>query len=211
MSQWSTTYPGLIELLETYVEDGSTEFADAVQGCVNRAEMRILRDLDIAIFNVVTNTTTSSGTASIPRSTSVKTPIKSLYFTAASEHAQRRSREYIQAHGGSGRPLYYCEDDTDIHLAPTPDDAYACAITQIVWPTKLSTDDPTNWVSENAADLLLFASLIESERFLIAPERVAEFEQAYAALLGPTRAFWRENAQTGYEPIAPAPEPERTR
>lgn len=211
MAQWSTTYPGLIALLETYVEDGSTEYEDAVQGCVNRAEERVLRDLDLAIFNVVANTTTSSGTASIPRSASIKTPIKNVFFTAAGEHAQRRSREYLQAHGGSGRPLYFCEDESNIHFAPTPDDSYACSITQIVWPTPLSASASSNWVSDNAADLLLYASLIESERFLIAPERVGEFEQAYAALLGPARAFWRENAQTSYEPIAPAPTPERTR
>lgn len=210
MAQWTTTYSGLVSLLEDYVEDGSTEFSSAVQGCINRAETRVLRDLDLAIFNTLTNTTTSAGTSYIPRSIE-ESPVHSIFFTAAGEHAQRRSREYLQAHGGSGRPLYFCDDEENIHFAPTPDDAYACTITQMVWPTKLSSDNTSNWLAENVADLLLYAALIESERFLIAPERVAEFEQAYASQLGPARGFWRENAQTGYEPVPPTPQPERTR
>jgi hypothetical protein len=210
MAQWTTTYNGLSDLLETYVEDGSTEYESAKQGCINRAETRLLRDLDLDLFNVVAATNTSSGTSSIPRSVEVS-PVHSIFFTAAAEHAQRRSREYIQAHGGSGRPLYFCEDEENIHFAPTPDAAYACTVTHIVWPTPLSSDNQSNWLAENAADLLLYASLVESERFLIAPERVAEFEAVYASLLGPTRAFWRSNAQTSYEPVAPTPTPERTR
>jgi hypothetical protein len=210
MAQWTTTYSGLVSLLEDYVEDGSTEFEDAKPGIINRAETRILRDLDLDIFNTTSTITTTNGVGFVSRVVTVS-PVHSIFVTAASEFAQRRSREYIQAHGGSGRPLYYCDDETKIYFAPTPDDSYSLTATHIVWPTKLSTDQESNWVSTNAADLLLYAALIESEKFLIAPERVAEFEQTYASLLGPTRAFWRDEGQKSYEPVAPTPTPERTR
>lgn len=55
MAQFTTTYAGLVSLLQTYVEDTSTEYASAVQGCINRAEERILRDLDLAIWNITTS------------------------------------------------------------------------------------------------------------------------------------------------------------
>lgn len=210
MAQWTTTYAGLIALLEDYVEDGSTEFTDAVQGCVNRAEERLLRDLDLSIFNAIATDTTVSGQDYITRSVT-ESPVHNVFFTAAAEHAQRRSREYIQSHGGSGRPTYYIDDATKIYFAPTPNAGYAVQITYVQRPTPLSASTSTNWLTQNAANLLLLASLIEAEQFLIAPERVAEFTAQYGALLGPARAFWRNNAQTAYEPVAPTPVPEKTR
>ena len=210
MAQWTTTYADLIALLEAYVEDGSTEYADAVQGCVNRAEERLLRDLDLSIFNSVITDTTVIGQGYIVRTES-ESPVHNVFFTAAAEHAQRRSREYIQAHGGSGRPTYYVDDASNIYFAPVPDAGYAVAVTYVSRPAPLSPSNSTNWLAENAANLLLLAALIESERFLIAPERAAEFTAEYGALLGPARAFWRNNAQTAYEPIAPVVKPEKTR
>jgi len=210
MAQWTTTYADLIALLEDYVEDGSTEFASAVQGCVNRAEERLLRDLDLSIFNAIVTDTTITSQGHIVRSIS-ESPVHNVFFTAAAEHAQRRSREYIQAHGGSGRPTYYVDDASNIYFAPVPDAGYAVQITYVQRPTPLSPSNSTNWLAENVASLLLLAALVESERFLLAPERVVEFTGEYGALLGPARSFWRNNAQTAYEPIAPVAKPEKTR
>lgn len=210
MAQFTTTYPTLIALLGAYVEDNSSEFTSAVNGCVNRAEERVLRDLDLSIFNTVSSTTTSSGQASTNKSVA-QSPVHNVFFTAAGSHAEKRSREYIQLHGGSGRPLYYCDDQTNIYWAPVPDSAYAVALTQMIRPTPLTSSNTTNWLTENVADLLLWASLVECEAFLLAPERVQEFEGKYAMLLGPTRAAWRMNMQTSYEPINPTPKPQQTR
>jgi hypothetical protein len=210
MAQWTTTYAGLVSLLGTYVEDSSAEYTSAVGGCINRAEERIFKDLDLSIFNAITTASTVNGQGYITLS-NTQAPVHSVYVTAAADHAQRRSREYLQAYGSSGRPLFYSADATRLYLAPTPDDSYSLDITYQVRPTPLSGSNTTNWFAENVADLLLFAALVESEHFLIAPERVSEFEQKYASLLGPARGFWRDDMQTGYEPINPTPQPERTR
>jgi hypothetical protein len=61
------------------------------------------------------------------------------------------------------------------------------------------------------APLLLNAALVEAEKFLIAPERVAEFNAAYGQLLGPARARWREARGQAYEPVAPTPAPVKDR
>lgn len=210
MAQFTTTYAGLVSLLQTYVEDTSTEYASAVQGCINRAEERILRDLDLAIWNITTSTTTTTSQNYTSKGFT-ESPANSVFFTAAGEHALRRSRDYVQAYGGSGRPLYFYETDTRIYWAPTPDASYTVKITYLDRPNPLSGSNTTNWIAENAADSLLWAALIESEKFLIAPERVQEFEQSYAQTIGPLRAFWRDVAQTAYEPIAPVAAPVQTR
>lgn len=210
MAQWTTTYTSLVSLLMTFTEDDTAEFSSAVAGCINRAEDRILRDLDLSLFNVATSTSTTSGQSTTLRP-NPKSPIKSIYLPSLGVHASRRTRDYLQAYGGSGAPVYFCEDDADIVWAPTPDTAYEVVIVEALDVAPLSPTNVTNWISDNVADLLLKAALVESEKFLIAPERAQEFEQDYARLLGPLRAKYRSSMQTDYEPVSPTPTPTPTR
>lgn len=210
MGQYTQTYNGLVSELQTYVVDTSSEFTANVQKIINRAEERVLRDLDLSIWNTTISTTTTTSQDYTGKGFT-ESPVNSIYFTAAGVHADRRSRDYVQSYGGSGRPLYFYETDTRVYWAPTPDASYAVKLTYLDRPTPLSSSQSTNWLVENAADALLWAALIEAEHFLIAPERIAEFEQAYAQNIGPLRAFWRTNAQTSYEPISPTPAPVQTR
>jgi hypothetical protein len=210
MAQFTTTYSGLISLLEDYTEDDSTEFVAAQQGVVNRAEERVLRDLDLSIFNTIVSTSMTSGVRTSAKGFT-QSPVHNVLLTASNTFPERRSLPYIQAHGGSGEPLYYYDNEDTIYWAPTPDASYAIDLTYYKRPDPLTPSNQTNWLTRNVADLLLLVSLIESERFLISPERVAEFEQTYSMNLGPARATWRDNMQTHYEPVSPAPTPERTR
>jgi len=210
MAQYTATYDGLVSKMTSYTEDNSAEFSGEVKGMINRAEERIIRDLDLSLFNVTLSTTTSAGVGTYTKGWT-DSPVISIHFTDEDVFAQRRSRAYIQGHGGTGVPRYFHESQTQIFWAPTPDNTYAYTLTYVQRPTPLSSSNQTNWLTQNVAELLLWASLMEAESFLISPERVQEFAQSYASNLGPIRGFWREQAQNNYEPIAPSPEPVRTR
>lgn len=210
MAQWTTTYAGLVSLIEDYVEDTSAEFTSAVQGCINRAEERVIRDLDLSIFNTTVSSTTSDGVSTYTKPWT-DAPAVSVFFSGSLTFAERRTRAWVQAHGGSGVPQYFHETETTIFWAPVPDGGYAFTITYIDRPDALSASNTTNWLTRNVADLLLYAALVECESFLISPERVQEFEAKYAQILGPTRGFWRDQAQNQYEPIAPVAQPVQTR
>jgi len=210
MAQFETTYANLVALLTDYVEDDSSEFSGMVQGAVNRAEERIIRDLDLVIWNFTAQGSTSDALGTLTKSYS-DTHTHSILFLASMEYAQRRSLDYVRGHGGSGRPLYFHEDSTKIYWAPTPDGAYGYDLTYTVRPTKLSDSNQTSWLTTNASDALMWAALVESESFLVAPERVAEFEQKYQQMLGPLRALWRHVSQKSYEPVEPTPKPVQTR
>ncbi len=212
MAQWSTTYSSLLASMQSYVEDTTTEFANEAQGCINRAEERIIRDLDLNTFNRVIDVGIGLGTDSVSKGFSDGS-VQSIFCTGVYGGLELRSRAFIQdmAMGDNAPPLYYAEDDTTLYLAPAPDASYTLAISYVVRPTPLSDSSQTNWITNNAADALLWASLIESEAFLIAPERVQEFEANYAKTVGPLRALWRSNAQTSYEPVSPTPVPQQTR
>jgi hypothetical protein len=210
MAQWTTTYDELLDLLGTYVEDDSTEFASHVQGFINRAEERVLRDIDLAIWNVTTTSSTSDAETSFVKAFG-GAPINSIWVSCAGVHLERRSLPYIQSYGSTGCPRYFYEDATRVYWAPIPDAAYQYSLTYYARPSPLTSSNQTNWITDNLADLLLWAALIESEAFLLAPERVQEFEGKYQQMLGPARAFWREQMQLTYEPVNPTPQPVQTR
>lgn len=208
MAQWTTNYADLLELIGNYVEDSSTEFNDAAPGIIARAEERVIKDLDLAIWNTTTTTSTSAAVATVTKNIALA---QSIYDATNSRFLERRTHDFVTMYGGSGQPLYFSEADTALTLAPTPSDVYSIRIRYLDRPQALSLSNTTNWLTENAADALLAAALVESERFLIAPERVGEFEADYAAKIGPLRAFWRDVRSEPFEPITPAPTVERTR
>jgi hypothetical protein len=200
MAQWTTTYTGLVALLNTYVEDTSDEFSDNVQGVINRAEERILRDLDLGLWTSDQAVSTAIGTATVTKPSAAHV-LKALYY--GTTPLLRRAREFVDMYGGSGVPLYFHEEETRLRLAPVPDAVYALSAKFLNRPTPLSASNQTNWFGDKAADLLLNAALVEAERFLIAPERSKEFEVTYAGFLNALRAHYRDVAERDYEPIQP--------
>jgi hypothetical protein len=213
MAEWTTTYDDMVSQLETFVEDLSAEFVATVNGCINRAEERLFKDLDLSLMNLQLPTTLGSGIWSLSKTAPIKqSPLLNIFNFDTSTHIERRTLAYVQAYGATqGPPAYFAEDTVNVYFAPVPDMAYNVVITYPNRPTPLASGNQTNWFTDNSADLLLYAALVESETFLIAPERVQEFEGKYRVNLGPARAFWRGVAQTGYEPINPTPTPQATR
>lgn len=210
MAQYTTTYTTLVALVEDYVEDDSAELSGAIQGAINRAEERILRDLDLVYFNRYASGTTSAGVPTFTKSFT-DSHVHTICLTATKTFLQRRTRDFVDAYGGTGAPIYFYEDQTTVRFAPTPDTTYDYQVSYINRPTPLSASNTTNWLTTNAADALLWATLVEAESFLIAPERVQEYEMKYQQMMGPLRGLWRHVMQTAYEPVNPTPTPTQTR
>lgn len=209
-ASWTTTYSGLVSLIQTYVEDTSTEFTNNVQGIINRAEERVIRDVDLSVFDETQTTSTVSAQAYVNRPSS-NDPGTVRWVRINGVLQKRRTYEYLLEYGGSGQPIYFHETDDYIYLAPTPDQTYTVQIRYLSRPTALSASNTTNWLTNNAATALLHAALVEAEQFLIAPERVAEFEAAYAKAMGPLRSIHRDNAAHQYQPLEPSAAPAQTR
>lgn len=208
MAQWQTTYDGLIAQLALFTEDTSDEYTDNIQSFVNRGEERMLRDLDLSIWTSDQSVSTAIGTATVTKPTAAHV-LKGVFY--GSTPLLRRAREFIDMYGGSGVPVYFHEEETRIRFAPVPDAVYALTAKFLNRPTPLSPSNQTNWFADKAADLLLNACLVESERFLIAPERSTEFEATYAGLLNSLRGHYRDVGAQDYEPLTPAANVAQTR
>lgn len=84
-------------------------------------------------------------------------------------------------------PKYYSDYEFDyFYIGPTPDQAYPFLLSFYERPQPLSSDNSTNWLTQNAPDVLLYACLLETAPFLKNDQRIvvwqSEFSRSLSAL-----------------------------
>lgn len=94
---------------------------------------------------------------------------------------KQRGYSYVRAYWPdltlSDDPVYYCDYDYEhLLVVPTPAEPYAFELAFFERPLPLSESNQTNWTTQYAPQLLLYAALIEAQPFLKRPERIAEFQ-----------------------------------
>jgi hypothetical protein len=90
-------------------------------------------------------------------------------------------RAYTSAQKVSALPKYYGDYGYEaMLLSPTPDQAYRFEYGYLQLPTPLSPENQTNWLTDYAPDVLLYAILLEAVPFLKNDERIPVWESAYA-------------------------------
>ena len=89
-----------------------------------------------------------------------------------------------------GKPLYYADFDKELSsasnngstiiVAPVPDQAYSVELHYLYKPNSLVTDTTGTWLSTNARNALLYASLVEAYTFLKGePDLMALYENRF--------------------------------
>ncbi len=82
----------------------------------------------------------------------------------------------------TGTPRFYGDADYNHWLIqPTPSEAFPFKIPYYGTLTYLDNTTQTNWLTENAPDLLLYASLLESVPFIKVDERIPVWQGYYNA------------------------------
>lgn len=199
-STYATNYDLLKEELKRYVEDDTTEFITDIGNIISRGQDRVARDLDLTIFHTSQSQPIVSGVATLTKPSGALA-VRYYFFMASKKFAERRTVDLVKAFGGSGLPEYFAElDESTVLLAPTPDAAYAAEVSFVRRPPALAADAQTNWITDNAADLLLLACLIESEQYLVGDERLPVFRQDYRDKLESTGDYLRELSRKEYMP-----------
>lgn len=96
---------------------------------------------------------------------------------------KERSRETIQSMypilTETNSPKYYAEwQENYYYVGPTPDDAYDFELMMYQAPPALSDIQQTNYLTDNAPDLLLYSTLLEAEGYLKNDERLPVWKAA---------------------------------
>jgi hypothetical protein len=182
------SYNSLIEQVMDYLDRSDGETLEQVPNFISQAEQRICREAkNIGLEAYVTG----SFVASEPIMAKPARWRRSLNFSCGTGTGNntynqlfQRSYEFIRNYWPdatqTGVPLYYSDYGYD-HLlfAPTPADTYPFEYAYLELPEPLSASVQTNWLTNNAPDLLLYATLLEAAPYLKNDERIPVWTTYY--------------------------------
>jgi hypothetical protein len=205
---YTTTYAQLVADLQDIVESTNPQFVAQIPKIIAQAQDSVQRYLGLDIWRSYVNQSTTSLSRTMSRTASWL-EVRSIYLTASGAFLQKRSPDWIRMFGPSeGVPRYWAErDETTFTLAPKPDSTYAVEIEITTRLPALSSSNTTNWITSNAADMLLLACLIGCETYLASPERTAQFKAMYEEIASAALRELRQQERMGYEPTRAASEP----
>jgi len=186
----TTTFTTLQQDIRRYLERGFTLASDAIvyeqiPRLINLAERRIARELKVeGLINVVTSTM-QVGLAVYPKPDRWRTTV-SFNYGINNQYTQLfpRSYEYVRSYwpnrDETSPPLFYADYDYNNWIvSPTPDQAYPFEVLVYQLLPLLDDSNQTNWLTEYAPQVLLYASLLEATPFLKNDERIAVWQSMY--------------------------------
>lgn len=183
---YSMTYDSLLTDLRRYLERGFSEESDQIvyeqlPRLITLGERRIARELKIEGFIRAVQTPLQAGVAVYLkpdrwRDTVSMTVDGSPIFARSYEYC----RSYWPDEAETGAPQFYADYDYQHWLiTPTPASAQTLEILYYEQPRFLGEDFQTNWITEYAPDLLLYAALLEATPFLKSDERIQTWQGMY--------------------------------
>ncbi len=187
------TYAELVQKIRDYTEVDSNVFTSTiVDGFIENAEFRILRDVD-------SDNNRRYATANLAASSRfIDTPdnllvIRSAQIVNGGSGNTRNFLEYrdtsfmseYNSTGVEGEPKYYSYWDQDtIVLAPTPSSTYEIQLNYVLKDPGLSSTNTTTYISKNFPNGLLYACLVEAFSFLKGPNDLLQlYEGKYKQVL----------------------------
>lgn len=188
---YTMTYTTLQEDVRNYLERGFTAASDSqvyaqIPRLITLAERRAARDLKVQGFIRAVTTTLSVGVGAYVKPDRWRDTISMTIggrpiFARAYEYM----RNYWPVEATTGTPEFYGDYDyTHWLVVPTPATAETLEVLYYEQPAFLGDDNATNWLTEFAPDVLLYATLLECMPFLKDDERIATWEALYAKAAG---------------------------
>ena len=172
-----TTY--VSQLANLMVQDSTTtDFQTFLPGCIDYAEQRMYRELDLQVTRV-TDTTgtfitnnqqftlpTGSGSFVVVEQINVFTPLGSNQVDGTRTPLIPVTKEFINATWPSNTantdvPQYFAPLSNTVYLvAPSPDAAYTAEVVGTIRPTPLSSSNTSTFLTANLPDVFMAASMI---------------------------------------------------
>jgi hypothetical protein len=208
------TYGSLSAALINDTADKSSEFAAAIPlEIIPEAEIRVLRDLDLTIFDQIVSGALVSGTPLTTKPAGCLVTRDIFYTSVSGQRLPLVNRDYSLARDywpdetvTTTTPKYFAEySPTEWYIAGTPAAAYAFSARCCIRPQGLSASNRNTWLGTNVGDLLLYAALVASAEFLQQSEQLVIWAQEYSDRLAAAKnEFWALRRQS-YMPIVAIP------
>ncbi len=177
------TYDSLCDDIAAYAERSDSPFVNQIPRLIMMAENRIASEIrGLGLLKVVTGNLEGNV---------VKKPSRwreTVNFMVSNDSntvvLHQRSYEYCRKFAPdssqSGEPRFYSDYGFEHwFVAPTPDQQYPIEISYYERPEPLSSANQTNWTTQYAPQLVLYAALLEAQPFLKNDDRVGTFQAFY--------------------------------
>lgn len=203
----SFTLTTLKAAVESWMEDTGSDFDGDFPTMLGLAEDRLLKDLDLTIFDVEQALTLNAATVGkLPANAVLAT--REIWIPSASRFLYPRTWGYIKMRHGNtsaATPLDWADLDASNYLiGPAPSAPVSATALVTKRPNSLATDTTGTFLSTRAADALFFAVLFEAAIYQ-EKENLGDFETPYQAKLATARFELRGLRRRDYSPLAPQP------
>ena len=168
------TYSELKSLIQDYLQNTETSFVSNINNVIKQAEERILKTVKLPVFRKNVSGNLSSGSEYLATPTDFLDNF-SLSITNSNEQSfllfkdVNFIREAYPNASTTGIPKHYALfDDSTFIVGPTPNAAFTVELHYFYRPASITAgaDSGTTWLSTNARNALLYASLIEGYMYM---------------------------------------------
>lgn len=188
------TYNSLVQQIQDQLERTDTVFVNNLPRMIRQASDRINADSkNVGLEQYVTGAF-NVGNPVIQKPGRWRRTITFNYGVGVGNNTRTqirlRSYEFLRTlwpdSTQTGSPQYYADYGfNNFLIAPTPDLAYPFELAYMELPEPLGPTIQTNWLTNYAPRLLLYATLLECVIYLKDPERIPEMEDQYRKSLAP--------------------------
>jgi len=188
---WVMTYDSLTYMVLQYLERKDAAVVEAIPTFITLAEFEIAEQIKTLGQLQVVESTMTAGNAVIAKPARWrKTVSMNVTVNGVKQPVLLRKYEYLQNYwpntSQTSIPLFYADTDWEHwYLAPTPDFAYAFEVLYYERIAPLSSENQTNWLTQNAPNAMLFGTLLQAMPFLKNDQRQIfqqKYDQSIAAL-----------------------------
>ena len=155
-----------------------SDLTNEIPGFIQLAQFRIYRDLRIKQMETALSASIASGVIAVPAG---YIEMKYAYIDGSPmRKLQRKDAEWIYhnypTRSADAQPKFFAREATNFIFGPYPDSAYTV---KGVYYKKLDDLATTNWLTTDAPDLILFATLCEAAPWLVDDPRIPTWEGRY--------------------------------
>lgn len=185
---WVMTYDSLTSTVLQYLERKDAAVVNSIPTFITLAEFEIAQEIKTLGQLQVVEATMLTGNPVLPKPARWrKTVSMNVTVAGKKQPVYLRKYEYLKNYWPDTTetdvPLYYADTDWDHwYIAPTPDDDYQFEVLYYERIAPLSSENQTNWITQNAPNAMLFGTLLQAMPFLKNDARQI-FQQKYTEAL----------------------------
>lgn len=184
----SMTFNSLVAQVTAYLNRTDADTIDQIPNFIEQATQRICRESKNIGFEVYTGGNFIVGQAVYQKPGRWRRNIAFSYGTGANFNTftpiQLRSYEFCRMYWPDATqvspPLFYADYGYYNYIVlPTPDQTYPYEYAYLEKPVTITEVQQTNWITDNAPDVYLYATLLEAMPYLKNDERIPVWQQFY--------------------------------